>query len=285
MSEKCHSILVDRPGRPHSQVASVSCDFSHGRTIPEHFHPEDQLIFASRGVMTLRTAQGTWVVPPLRAVWIPAHTPHSVEMFGQVSMRTLYFLPRLVRVFAAKCTVINVTPLLRELILHACQFKRLSNREPRQRRTIEMLVDHLEGAPSVPLQLPRPSDQRALRLVEVLVADPGDPRPLRNLARDCGASKRTIERIFLAETRMTFSKWRQQLRLLHALQRIASGEKVTSAALDAGYNSPSAFISMLRKQLGTTPARYFKSPGPATMFSRGARAPTSRRMSAARSAG
>src|SRR6266704_1764063 len=208
MSHRCQSILVARNGRLLSELASVSADLEDGHVIPEHSHPEDQLLFASSGVMTLRTKQGVWVVPPLRAVWIPANTPHSVEMSGPVSMRTLYFLPKLCRKFSEKCFVMNVSALLRELILHACKFKRLSK------------------------------------------------RALDRLCKDCGASKRTIQRVFLEETKMNFGKWRQQLRLLHGLQLLASGEKVTAAALEAGYSSPSAFISMFRKQLGTTPTRY-----------------------------
>lgn len=208
--------------------------------------------------MTVQTLQGIWVVPPLRAVWIPAEIPHSVTMAASVSMRTLYFLPRLVRSVPAKCFVMNVSSLLRELILHACKFPRLKKEVPVQRGMIEIIVDQLEAAHSIPLQLPHPIDSRAMRVVQALLSDPGKQRTLETLCEDCGASKRTIERIFLAETRMTFSKWRQQLRLLHGMQLLASGEKVTGAALDAGYSSTSAFISMFRKQLGTTPARYFE---------------------------
>jgi len=259
MSEKCHSILFDQRGRPLAQVASVSADLVDGHTIPLHFHPEDQLIFASKGVMTLRTGQGIWVVPPMRAVWIPAKTPHSVTMSGQVSMRTLYFLPRLVKGFPKKCFVMNVTPLLRELILHACTFKRLNRKAPVQKRILEIIVDQLQAVHSIPLQLPQPADSRAMRIVQALLANPGEQTTLKKLCKDCGASKRTIERVFLAETKMTFGKWRQQLRLLHALQLLASGEKVTGAALDAGYCSTSAFISMFKKQLGATPTRYFQS--------------------------
>src|SRR5580704_6842765 len=103
MSEKCHSILRDPGGRLFAQIASVSYDFADGHVIPQHFHPEDQLIFASQGVMTVRTAQGTWVVPPLRAVWIPAKTPHSVAISGIVHMRTLYLHPGLCRQLPRKC--------------------------------------------------------------------------------------------------------------------------------------------------------------------------------------
>lgn len=259
MSERCHSILLNRKGRALAQVASVSHDFDNTHVIREHFHPEHQLIFASKGVMTIHAQQGIWVVPPSRAVWIPAGTPHSVALSGAVSMRTLYFLPALVRTLPAKCFVLNVSSLLTELILHACKFKRLNRRVPAQRRIIEILIDQLEAAPSIPLQLPHPSDSRAIRIVRTLLLDPAEPRTLPRLCKDCGASKRTIQRLFIAETKMTFGRWRQQLRLLHAMRLLASGEKVTGAALDAGYSSPSAFISMFRKQLGTTPARYFGS--------------------------
>lgn len=259
MSEKCHSLLSDSRGRPRAHVASISCDLPDGHLIPDHFHPEDQLIFASKGVMTVHTAQGIWVVPPLRAVWIPAKTPHSVAISGLVSMRTLYFLPRLIKTLPQNCFVMNVTPLLRELILHACNFPRLNKKVPAQKHIIEVIVDQLNAVPSIPLQLPHPSDSRALRIVRTLLADPADQKTLQRLAKDSGASKRTIERVFLAETKMTFGKWRQQLRLLRALHRLASGEKVTAAALDAGYESTSAFISMFKKQLGATPTRYFKS--------------------------
>ncbi len=257
MSQKCQSLLLDRRGGQTAQLATLAHDFAGEHAIPEHFHPEDQLIFASQGVMTVRTKQGIWVVPPLRAVWIPARTLHSVAMLGPVSMRTLYFAPKLVKTEAAKCFVMNVSPLLRELILHACKFPKLKTEEPVQRRIIEMIVDQLEAIHSVPLQLPHPSDRRAMRIVQALLAEPGKQRTLAALCADCGASKRTIERLFIAETKMTFSQWRRQLRLLHAMQLLASGEKVTGAALDAGYRSASAFIVMFRRQLGQTPTRYF----------------------------
>jgi AraC-like DNA-binding protein len=256
MSHKCQSILHAPNGRLLGELASVSADLAHGHTIPEHSHPEDQLLFASSGVMTLSTRQGVWVVPPMRAVWIPADTPHSVAMSGPVSMRTLYFLPKLCGRLRGKCFVMNVSALLRELILHACKFKRLSKKALAERRVIEMVLEQLKAVDSIPLQLPHPTDSRAMRVVKMLLADPGDQRDLEDLCEDCGASKRTIQRVFLEETKMNFGKWRQQLRLLHGLQLMAAGEKVTAAALEAGYSSPSAFVSMFRKQLGKTPMRY-----------------------------
>lgn len=256
MSHKCQSVLHAPNGRLLGELASVSVELAHGQVIAEHSHPEDQLLFASSGVMTLGTKQGVWVVPPRRAVWIPADTPHAVAMSGPVSMRTLYFHPKLCGTLGRKCFVMNVTALLQELILHACKFKRLNKKTLAERRIIEIIVDQLKAVDSIPLQLPHPTDSRAMRVVKTLLADPGDQRDLEELCEDCGASKRTIQRVFLEETKMNFGKWRQQLRLLHGLQLLAAGEKVTATALEAGYSSPSAFISMFRKQLGTTPMRY-----------------------------
>src|SRR5271170_7370393 len=173
MSPKCQSILAGLNGRPAAEIASVSADLKDGHRIPEHSHPEDQMLFASEGVMTVRTKQGVWVVPPLRAVWIPAHTPHSVAILGPVSMRTLYFAPKRVRTDAAKCFVMKVSALLRELILHACKFPKLKQEIPVHRRIIEMIADQLEAAHSIPLQLPHPRDRRAMRVVEALVSEPG----------------------------------------------------------------------------------------------------------------
>jgi len=258
MSQTCHSVLHDKKGRLLCQVASISADLPHGHVIREHAHPEDQLLFASTGVMTLSTGHGIWVVPPMRAVWIPADTPHSVRMAGAVSMRTLYFLPRLCRALPARCFVMNVSAFFKELILHICNLSQLNRRKPQQRRIADLLIDQLKEARSVRLQLSRPTDARARRVMETLLANPADQRTLEKLCKDCGASKRTIQRLFLEETQLTFTRWRLQLRLLHAMQLLASGEKVTAAALDAGYGSTSAFIAMFRKQLGATPARYLR---------------------------
>ncbi|MFY9552609.1 MAG: helix-turn-helix transcriptional regulator, partial [Thermoanaerobaculia bacterium] len=237
----------------------MSCDLEDGHVVPEHVHPEHQLAFASGGVLTVHTSQGAWVTPSMRAVWIPAGVPHSVAMAGRVRLRTLYFHPGLVRGLSAECVVMNVSPLLKELILYACTFPKLRKRVAVERRIIEVIVDQLVAARWIPLQLPRPSDPRALRIVRAMLEDPGRNRTLDGYCRGAGASKRTAQRLFLAETSMTFRQWRQQLRLLHALQRLASGETVTTAASRAGYASTSAFISMFKRCLGKTPTRYFKN--------------------------
>jgi AraC-like DNA-binding protein/quercetin dioxygenase-like cupin family protein len=256
MSRKRQTAIFDRLADQRSEVTTLTHDYPAGHRVASHFHDRDQLVYASRGVMTVRTADAAWVVPTQRAVWIPAAVPHSITMSGRVAMRTLYFKPRLVK--TRNCCVVNISPLLRELILHTCTFAALKKTTRRQRHLIDTILDQLETVELVPLQLSNPSDPRALRVARILLADPSDRRPLAQICKRSGAGKRTVERIFQDDLGMTFGKWRQQLRLMHAMRLLAEGAKVTHAALEAGYTTPSSFISMFRKALGTTPTSYFK---------------------------
>jgi AraC-like DNA-binding protein len=180
-------------------------------------------------------------------------------MSGKVAMRSLYLQPRLAKALPRDCCVVNVSPLLKELILRACTFAALKNSTKFERHLIDIIIDQLEAIQVVPLQLRNPSDPRALRIAEMLLADPSDRRPLTRFCRVAGASKRTVERLFPEDVGMTFGKWRQQVRLMQAMRLLADGATVTYAALEAGYSTPSAFISMFRKTLGTTPTLYFRA--------------------------
>jgi AraC-like DNA-binding protein len=152
---------------------------------------------------------------------------------------------------------VNVSPLLRELILHACGFVELTRKNKRQAHLIDVILDQFEAIQVIPLQLPVPSDARALRIAQIFSSDPSEKRPLTELCKGAGASKRTVERLFQENLGMCFGKWRQQVRLMQAMRLLAEGAKVTYAALESGYSTPSAFISMFRKALGTTPTRVF----------------------------
>jgi AraC-like DNA-binding protein len=259
MSQKRQSAIREDLGNIRSQIITLAQDYTAGHVVPLHFHDRDQLVYASRGVMTVRTGDGAWVVPPHRAVWIPASVPHTITMSGSVSMRTLYFRTRLSGTLPRHCCVVNVSPLLRELILHVCTVGALKKTIEQQRHMICVILYQLESIPTIPLQLRNPSDPRAQRVAECLSANPSDRRPLAEICRKMGASKRTVERLFQDEVGMTFGTWRQQLRLMQAMRLLAEGAKVTHAALESGYSTPSAFIAMFRKALGTTPTAYFRA--------------------------
>jgi AraC-like DNA-binding protein len=182
---------------------------------------------------------------------------YRIEMAGPVSLRSLYFVEGLARGLPEECCIVNVPPLLRELILHTVKISTLDSKVPAQAHLIAVILDQLATLPAVPLQLLMPADPRAVQVATALQANPADDRPLQQIAKRSGASPRTIERLFQAETKMTFGEWRQRLRLLHALRLLARGESVTTVALEVGYRSTSAFIARFKSELGTTPTRYY----------------------------
>jgi len=238
-------------------VAGVALDYQAGEQIPEHCHAEAQLIYAVSGVMTVQTAAGRWVVPPERAVWVPALETHSIRMTGTVGMRTVYIRVEQAREMLAECSVVHVSPLLREIVLRIMDLPDAYGPDTRETRLVAVFLDEIRAADQVPLHLPLPSDRRLRRITNALRDQPGDPRTLAQWSHTAGGSERTLARAFARETRMTFGQWRHQARLLGALELLALGCSVTATALELGYDSPSAFIATFRRALGTTPGRYF----------------------------
>lgn len=231
-------------------------EYPAGHFVPMHRHLRAQLLYAVSGIMTVVTEEGTWTVPPQQAVWIPPETGHEVRMPCAVSMRSLYIHRDSVETLPSICRVVEVTPLLRELI---ARLVTPSARSAAQvTRLMAVLVDEVMALRSPPLHLPAPRDARLRSITDVLVDDPADARDLGTWSAMVGASERTLARLFRKETGMGFRAWRQQLRLLTAIERLAAGDDVTCVALDLGYRSPSSFIAMFKRALGETPGRYFK---------------------------
>ena len=244
------------------EIRTFGVTFGHGQTAPpRQVVPPgnavwDQLVCATRGVITVRTAGAAWLVPPHRGVWIRAGVPFQVEMAGVVALRMLYLRPARRRPAAPEtCMVVNISPLLRELIVRAVRIGALDAAIPAQKRLIGVIRDELASLAVVPLQLPLPHDPRAVRLAE-LARRPGAAPPLERLLRQSGASRRTMERLFRAETAMSLGQWLRREKLLEGLRRMAAGDSVAAAAAELGYSSPSAFISMFRRELGQSPRRY-----------------------------
>jgi AraC-like DNA-binding protein/quercetin dioxygenase-like cupin family protein len=240
-------------------VVAVASDYPAGHVVQPHSHGRAQLIFASRGVMTVTTAAGAFVVPPQRAVWMPAGEVHQVESRGAYSMRTLLIRSGAAQGLPDRCCVVTVIPLLREVILAMMAGAQDYRPGGPEERLARVALDLIAELPVTPLHLPMPADPRLSRLAGALLADLSDGRGLEDWAREFALSGRTLARLFAAETGMSFRAWRQQARLLRALEMMAAGQPVTTVALDVGYDSPSAFIVMFRRVLGVSPARYFAS--------------------------
>lgn len=238
-------------------IVAMAKEFPAGHLIPFHQHSRSQLLYASSGVMTVETFNGIWVVPPLRAVWIPARTRHQIDVSGHLSMRTLYIDPAFYSGPSDGCCVISVSPLLKELILNAMGQPRLYPLNGPEERLLLVILDQIQNMHTAPLELPIPEDSRLKKIYKHLSTDPGDRRTLADWGKTVGATRRTLTRLFRIETGMSFGQWRQQLRILEALRQLGMKKPVTTVAMDLGYDSPSAFISMFKKALGKTPGQYF----------------------------
>ncbi len=205
--------------------------------------------------MHLHADDATWLVPPHRAVWLPAGMTHVEELHAPVSVRNLYFAPGLAKGLPRTCCMVNISPLLRELIQHTSRIGARDRKKPAHAHLISVLLDSLLDVSDVPLQLPTPRDPRARRPAEAVRNAPDGEVSIETLSRDAGASRRTMERLFLAETGMTVDEWRRRFRLLHGMQLLARADSVTNAAVSAGYASTSAFIAAFKKTFGLTPGR------------------------------
>ena len=263
------------PG-PDRPVVGYARSYPDGHAVETHEHGHAQLLYALSGLMRVETGlktgvktgreiggeagAGVWVVPPQRAVWIPARTPHEVTMVGPVEMRSLYILEDL-EGLPEDCQVIAVSALLRELIAALAGARLDYAPDGPEARLVAVILDQLRAPVVATLHLPIPGAPRLRPIVEAVLADPADPRGLKDWARVAGASARTLARLFEAEAGMGFRAWRRQVRLHAALARLSAGEAVTSVAFAVGYDSPSAFIAMFRRALGTSPQRYLTREG------------------------
>jgi len=200
----------------------------------------------------------SWMVPPGRAVLIPAGVRHSIRIWGEVAMRSLYFPASALGV--GECRVISVTSLLRELILRVVELSALDSRVGAEVHLMDILRDELCNASVSPLSLPMPVDSRARAAAERILKEPAAELTLGALARQCGLGERTLERLFRLETGLRFGLWRQKARLLESLRVLVEGESVTNAALEAGYSSVSAYIAAFQRTFGCTPGALLRSP-------------------------
>ena len=240
---------------PFLTVRSLASEYVSGHVIDNHTHSWHQLLYASTGAMTLLTAQSSWMVPPGKAVFIPARVSHMIRMWGMVAMRSLYLGTSLqAEILASKeCRVISISPLLRELILRVIDRNALDSRDEADNRLLAVLLDEINIVPETPLQLPLPSDVRAAAVARDVLSDPAGTGTLDLLSRRHGAGRRTLERLFRQETGISLGLWRQKARLLESIRLLAEGKSVTDAALDSGYSSVSAFIAAFKQTFGYTP--------------------------------
>jgi len=228
----------------------------HRERIDWHDHAEQQLLYPSSGLLIVSTTHGSWVVPPQRAVWLPAAVAHAHQAYGATQVRTVAFPVDVNPLGLTQPTVLSVSRLLRELIIAITDDPARPRDEQRDLKRVAL--HQLKPAPALQFHLPQPGDERLRDVTAILAEDPGSDRTLAELGRAVGAGERTLSRLFRAETGMTFPQWRAQLRLHHSLTLLASGLSVTAAAITCGYSTPSAFTAAFHATFGTTPGTYRK---------------------------
>lgn len=223
-----------------------------------HSHPWVQLSYAISGVLEIQTSAGRFVAPPQRAVWIPAGMPHRVYSTPHTEMRSLYLDCSVTQWAAGHCHVLEVSNLLRELIRSFSELPVEYAEDGPDGRLAQVILDQLAAAPQVDLMLPLPVDLRLRQIYRSLNLHPEQQTTLGQWSDKLGVSEKTLSRLFLHDTGLTFRAWRQRLRLLSALPALEHGERVTDVALASGYESTSAFINAFRQQFDATPGEFFR---------------------------
>jgi AraC-like DNA-binding protein len=223
--------------------------------LPLHSHRKGQLVIVSRGSVMCRAPGSLWIVPPQGAVWIPGGVIHSncVSDFGKTFV--VFIEPSATRLPNACCTF-TISPLVRELIHRLAMSPPWSPMHAPTERMGRVLLDELVQMSSEQMFLPISQDTRLQQLAASLLREPGNRSTLEEWAARYAMSERTLARLIVRETGMTFGRWRQRLHILVALQRLYAGASVQTVSLDLGYESPSAFITMFKKAMGSSPRRF-----------------------------
>ncbi|MBB4066592.1 AraC family transcriptional regulator [Gellertiella hungarica] len=240
-------------------VVALGRLYPAGLRVPEHQHSRTQLWFARRGVVLVTTATGRWMIPPGHALVIPARLDHATEMVSDVEMHSIYVDAGAEGAKGPR--VVEVTMLARSLIEELVRVEEKPLSERRQLLVMELLLDELACLPERPLGLPFPSEARLAALCRAFLKAPSASASIDGWAQALGMSRRSFTRHFRQETGVSFVTWRQQACIFASLPRLADGQAVTSVALDAGYENISAFTTMFRRMLGSSPSSYLRARG------------------------
>jgi AraC-like DNA-binding protein len=228
-----------------------------GHRFDWHAHAKHQLAWSAHGVLTVETEMATFVLPPTRALWIPARVRHEVRAAGGVEMRALYIRPRNCPIRWKQATAVAISPLLAELIGYLGEGALTRSRQVHAEAVLNDLLEPVAMA-TIDIHLPQSGPARTV--AEALLAQPSDRATLAQWGRRVGASERSLARSFMAGGGVSFGRWRTLARLQSALPRLGGGAAVSVVAREVGYDTSSAFVAAFRRETGITPAAYFREP-------------------------
>lgn len=237
-------------------VVGIGNDYPPSFELAEHRHRRGQFLYAAQGVVAVSTPVGAWVAPPERGVWIPGGMPHAVRMVGAVQTRSVLIEPATYHGLVGSCRVLEVAPLLRQLLLAAAQIPAEYDEEGRDGLVMNLLVAEIGRAPVIPIAVPFPTDRTLAARCHRFLERPHVSETIDEWAEALTMDRRRFTRVFRRETGMSFAEWRQQACLSAALPRLAAGEPITTIALDLGYEGPGSFSTMFKRALGVPPSLY-----------------------------
>ena len=243
--------MAPTPQRP---VRLIARDLAASELLAAHSHAWGQVTYALEGVVRVTVGNSSWIVPPLRAIWIPPQALHEVATLEKARLRALYVHADAAPFQRPACEVLAVSPLLRELIVALSQ---ADEDAPREALLAALILDELSRSATRPIRVALPDDKRLKTLCDTLIADPASTLTLHDWSQRVGASERTLARLFEQDLGLTFGQWRQQVRLAHAAPLIARRLPLSQVAAELGYASQSAFSAMFKKTFGQSPSAFF----------------------------
>ncbi|MFB2564192.1 helix-turn-helix transcriptional regulator [Rhizobium sp. IMFF44] len=240
-----------------ARLNAVRIDVSQNeREAPEHRHRKGQLVMPLHGGVTCRVPNGMWMVPPHCGVWVPGGIPHSNVATANARLFFLFIEPGAADL-PERCCTLSLSPLVRELIIEMADHSDVATADAELITTL--LLSALSRMPVEHLHLPLTVEPRLGRIASALVDDPSDRSTIEQWAARVAMSENSLARLVQQETGLTFGRWRQQLQLIIAIRSLAAGATVQQVSGDLGYESVSAFITMFKKALGASPAKYLRN--------------------------
>nr|WP_254911542.1 helix-turn-helix transcriptional regulator [Sphingomonas sp. CDS-1] len=225
--------------------------------LPIHQHRKGQLVVSAQGSIVCRTLDGIRIVPSNGAVWVPGGVPHRIAISDNGRSYCVFIDPD-VGALPHSCATFSINPMLREMIFHLAKLPPLYPLEGPTSRLARVLLDELAQMKAEPLHFPVTSHPKIQQIAAELLDSPDDRRTVREWARTVAMSERTLARLILKHTGMTFGRWRQQLHIVIAVQKLGFGTTVQVISQELGYDSPSAFTAMFKKYMGQPPRRYLQ---------------------------
>lgn len=250
----------------HLAIRALSINYTPSSREGSHVHKWPQFLYSKKGAIRALVGNRIWVIPPRRALWIPAGQQHALTMLGPTELRTLYCSP-VSQQIQRHAGALDVSPLLHEAILRCCSLQYLDLRNPSELLLAGLIMDEIASAGSSSLYLELPTDSRARKLTDHFIRADKKAMSLEEMCSDVGLSRRTAERLFLKETGISPARWRRLAVLSQSLEHLLDGISIADTTERAGYASRSAFTEAFSQAFGFPPSSVQKELTTKELFS------------------